>query len=57
MEQLVEQLGGQRGQEFHCLEHRIAIDKKANPAGYGRLMQDIYNYHSPQKSLVMFANW
>ncbi len=39
------------------LEHRIAIDKKANPAGYGRLMQDIYNYHSTQKNLVMFANW
>ena len=39
------------------LNHNIVIDKKANPAGYGRLMQDIYNYHSSQSNLVMFANW
>ena len=39
------------------IKHNILIDKKANPAGYGRMMQDIYNYKALANTLVMFANW
>ena len=39
------------------LEHRIDLDKKANPSGYGRMIQDIFNYKARQEDLVMFSNW
>ena len=39
------------------LEHRIDLGKKANPSGYGRMIQDIFNYKARQEDLVMFSNW
>ena len=39
------------------LEHKVDLGKKANPSGYGRMVQDIYNYKSRQPDLVMFSNW
>ena len=39
------------------LNHNQVIDKKGNPEGYGRLIQNIYNYHVQNENLVMFKNW
>ena len=52
-----EQYDHQRLLHKLTLEHTIDIGKKANPSGYGRMIQDIYNWRSKQPDLRMFYNW
>lgn len=38
-------------------KHNLVVEQKGNPGAYGRMMNDIYNFKSSQKALVMFKNW
>ena len=37
--------------------HNIVIETKGNPGTYGRMMNEVYNFKTAPKNLVMFRNW
>ena len=38
-------------------KHNLVIEQKGNPSSYGKMMNDVYNFKTAPKNLVMFRNW